>query len=285
MKKLAIIGSSGFIGSALVKTYDDYDIVKISGRNFNSLNAQEIAGLLENTEIAINLAGYPVFGWWSARNKQLILNSRVKLTRNLSEALKICTQPPALLINASAIGIYSDDKVHSEISNDFSGNFLGNVVSDWEKAALSAKSDRTGIAIIRIGMVLGMKGGAYPIVRKLIKWRLGSWFGSGNQGFSFIWIDDLVRAIRFISDNHLTGVVNLTSPNPLSYKEFIKTAAARLRVRILWPIPLFVIRLLFGEASVLFTEGQKVVPEVLTRNGFIFYAPDLKSCIETIAAP
>jgi uncharacterized protein (TIGR01777 family) len=284
VNKVVIIGAGGFIGSALVKALIGYQVVTLPGRNFLSISMEEIAAALRGSRIVINLAGHPIFGRWTPRNKRQIADSRIMLSGKLAEVINTCDSPPSLLINASAIGIYNEHGVHTENSLGFSGGFLGNVVEKWEKAALAAKSDKTNVALVRIGIVLGKQGGSYKIVRKLIKFGMGSWFGKGNQGFSFIWIEDLVRAVRFICDANLGGVINLTAPEPTTYKVFIKTAAARCKVKILWPIPYFVVKLLFGEASVLFTTGQKVFPEILTANGFMFAAPDIHSCIGKIEA-
>lgn len=281
-KKLVLIGSKGFIGSGIPDCFPEFDIIPVRGKFILSCEMNELVRLIDSSDLLINLAGYGIFGRWTRKRKRLIWESRILLTERLAEAVHLCSCPPLVFMNASAIGIYSDLGTHNENSLAFSNNFLADVVINWERAACRAASQNTRLIILRFGIVLGLNGGAFPLLRRLAKYSLAAWFGKGDQPYSFIYYYDLINAVRFLYDNEIDGPVNITCPKPVRFKDFILKLSEKSKALTSWRIPAFFPRLLFGEASILLTEGQCALPGVLLSKGFNFEAPDLETCLNKL---
>jgi uncharacterized protein (TIGR01777 family) len=279
--KIAIVGSSGLIGSALKEHLRNYEIISVSGRDLFQ-PAELFCNKIQHTEIIINLAGYPINGRWTKKRKEMIYKSRIELTNNLVEVISLLNEKPVHMINASAVGIYRDGNLYDESANEFADNSLSKLVMAWESAANKVKEQNVNLTIIRLGIVLSRKGGAYKILRKIIKLGLGGKQGSGKQGYSFILINDLVRAIEFIIEKKIFGVVNLVCPQPIDNVTFVKELAAKLKRPLLFSIPAFILKAIYSEGSILFLNGQKVYPGILSKYNFNFIGNNLKSCIEIL---
>jgi len=279
-QKLGIIGAGGLIGSRLSLFLDSaYDVRKIKSEKLY-LNPEELVRDLENLDIIINLAGYPVSGRWNDKIKKLISDSRIVTTHNLVNAINLMKVKPVHYINASAVGIYADGLICNENTQHFADNFLAKVVADWEKEASGVEN--VNLTIVRIGVVLSRSGGAYALLRKVFKAGAGGIIGSGEQGFSFILIDDLIAAFGFIIENNITGIINAVSPNPVNNKIFTKELASALNRPSFLPVPEFAIRLLYGEGSTTVLHGQKAIPSRLVNCGFKFVGNNLKDCLKIL---
>lgn len=283
--KIAIIGGSGFIGTQLRKVLEGFEVTDIKGRDILSMSLNELKDQINGQDVLINLAGKSVFGYWTRKRKKSIWKSRVDLTDQITRAMALCKMPPGHFINASAIGIYESEKELSEKDDLYSNNFLAEVVKNWEVKALNAKKVCELVSIIRIGVVLGKEGGMYRLMRTLVRFNLGAYFGKGRQSLSFIYIQDLVRAIAFIIDRKIDGVVNLTAPESSDYRTFTGILKRKLKALIVWPIPEFLIRILLGEMNVIVLEGQNIKPDVLVDNKFTFEAKNIQDCINLIEKP
>jgi uncharacterized protein (TIGR01777 family) len=281
INKIGIIGSSGLIGSALKKQLNKFEIIEIPGRSLYE-SPDMIAQRIENIDVIINLAGYSINGRWTRKRKELIYVSRVKLTENLVKAIALLKEKPIQLVNASAIGIYNDGAILDEASIDYADNPLARLVKEWEGKANEVKKLSVRLTIIRTGIVLSRNGGAYKMLKRIIKMGLGGIIGSGKQGYSFILLDDLVRAIELIINNQIEGIVNLVCPEPVDNKTFIKEMAKKLNRPAIFTVPGFVIKALFSEGSVFLLKGQKVLPGVLIKNNFKFVGNNLKSCLDIL---
>ena len=242
----------------------------------------ELAEKLNDHDIVLNLAGSSLFGIWTNAKRKKILESRRLVTSSIVESFKYCSSKPKMFINASAIGIYGQDGEKDENNKNYDDDFLAYVVKEWEKAAISAENYNVPTAIIRFGVVLGRGGGSYEILRTLTKFNLGAYFGKGEQKLSFIYIQDVVRSIRFIIQNDITGIINLTAPAATTYKEFIVALKSKLNAILIWRIPEILIKIILGKASVVVLKSQNVKPFVLSKNRFNFEAPDIHSCIKII---
>ena len=282
MRKILLIGGSGFIGKRLLSVLDGFDVKMIKGRSLNMLNPEQLALEFVEIDIIINLAGQSVMGYWTKAYKRKMYNSRVSLTERIGEAVGLMKEKPKMLINASAVGIYQDGVEVTENDTLFADNYLAKLVMDWEKSAKALESDNLKVVLLRFGIVLGNMGGAYPVLRKLVKFNMGAVFGKGNQAYSFIYIDDAVKAIRFIIDNEIDGVVNMVSPKYSTNKELMLSLKRHFKSWFIWGIPAWVLKLIFGEASMLYLEGQKVIPGVLLKNNFDFEVDTIENCIEKI---
>ncbi len=280
--KIGLIGGGGLIGSAIKKELGkSYHITQIKSENLYS-NEQKLASLLSGQDIIINLAGYPIAGRWNARVKKLIYNSRISTTRNLVSAIELLKDKPLHLINASAVGIYADNEICDEKSENLAGNFLAKVVNDWEKEAGRIEAQAVNLTIIRLGVVLSRSGGAYPILRKIFKLGAGGKIGNGKQGFSFILIDDLVSIIDYLIKNKIYGIVNAVAPTPVNNEIFTMELAKVLRRPAFFPVPAFVLKILYREGSSTLLQGQRVIPRVLMNHGFSFVGNNLTLCLEIL---
>lgn len=279
--KIAIIGSSGLIGSALIEHLSGFHIITIPGKKLYE-NPESVKNDLVGIDTIINLAGHPVFGRWTKKKKERIYESRVGLSLKLFEILKCLEKKPSHLINASAIGIYRDGFSNDEVSENYSDSELAQIVKSWESATNKIKELNIALTIIRIGMVLSRKGGAYKVQRRIIKLGLGGKLGSGKQGVSFILINDLVNAIKFIIENKIVGIVNLVSPEPVDNYTYIKEIAHKFKIPALFSIPGIFLKIIFKNGSMILLDGQKVYPGVLLRHKFSFMGNNLKKCIEIL---
>jgi len=192
---------------------------------------------------------------------------------------------PALLISASAVGIYPEGGPFTESQTLPDEGFLGALCKKWEQEAGNV-DESTRLVIFRIGIVLDTKGGALPKMLPAFKLGVGGKIASGKQGFSWIHIADLVKAFDFvINNNNANGVVNLTAPEPLSNAEFTKILARVMKRPALFPVPAFILKLLYGEAAITLTTGQLVLPEKLISMGFSFRFPSLEPALNDLLRP
>lgn len=279
MAKICITGASGTVGSALVPYLraQGHDVVAFQRNTPCSL---------EGFDVVINLAGSPIAeGRWNKARKEKILNSRVKITRLLVEAMKVCRKPPTLLISASAIGFYSDngDAMVAEDAPQGTG-FLADVCSKWEHEARLAADIGVRVVLVRIGMVLTPTGGALRKMLPVFKMGFGARLGSGKQWMSWISIRDLVAAISHcIVTETISGPVNAVAPNPVRNKEFTKELAKALKVPAWFIVPGWVLRLFLGKlADEAMLSSIKVSPNVLLNTDFTFQDAHLETALDNL---
>ncbi len=185
-----------------------------------------------------------------------------------------------MLVSASAIGYYGDrrDEVLTEQSPP-GDDFLASLCVRWEAEATCATESGIRVVCARTGLVLSPEGGALPKLLPLFKIGLGGRYGTGAQWWSWITLDDEVRAIEWLLDNDVRGPVNLTAPNPVTNREFTRVLAAVLSRPALLTVPRFGPKLLLGSEladSLLFTSAR-VRPAVLESSGFAFTSSDLEA--------
>src|SRR3954452_19785079 len=213
--RVAVTGSHGFIGSALVEslTHDNHDVVRIARDGLDAA-AQKGAGPV------VHLAGEPIAARrWTPDQKRRILDSRTATTAMLATTLAAMNERPRVLISGSAIGYYGDRG--DELLREDSGpgdDFLAEVCIAWEAATAAAEEAGIRVAHVRTGLVLG-GGGALAKMLPLFRLGLGGRFGSGRQWWSWISIEDEVGAIRYLLEHEIAGAVNLTGPEPVTNAE------------------------------------------------------------------
>jgi hypothetical protein len=280
MKKVAISGASGFVGKNLQKFFGtDFEIVEIS-REKLKLNDDDFMEFLEGCEVIINLAGAPIIKRWSEEYKKLLRSSRIDTTTKIVNAIKNMSQKPKLLISTSAVGIYANKRVYTEEDFEYSNDFLSTLCQEWESIALSV-NDITRVAVFRFGIVIGKDGGALSQMLTPFKLGVGGVIGDGSQGFSFIHIDDLMSAYKFVIENeNLSGVFNLSSPNPTTNRGLTKALGEALHRPTIFPLPEFVLNLIFGEGARVLTDGQQMLPKKLLDSGFKFKYEDILSAVK-----
>lgn len=292
--KILITGGTGFIGRRLVAhlkvahevvvlTRKGSRAYELLGHDVTLLDSLDRLDHLNDVDIVINLAGEPIAaGRWSEARKQLLCNSRWLLTEQLVDLIKLSSTPPRLLLNASAIGWYGrqDDTPLDEQCQTPHDEFTHRLCQQWEQLALQARSPQTRVCIVRIGLVLGMEGGALPRMLPPYRLGLGGPMGSGTQMMSWIHVQDLVRAMLFlIEHDECDGIFNGTAPQPVSNRAFSQTLAATLHRPHLFFVPAPLLRLLMGEAADLLLTGQQVLPVRLQQAGFHFTYPALPEAL------
>lgn len=248
--KIVILGGTGFIGSYL-KTYltEKGHSLSVWGREAFS-ESFDLPGCLNDQDLLIMLAGENIGKRWSKAYKKALLDSRIKTSRRLKKALEECVSPPKKILAASAIGIYPEsDCKHSvdESVKQTGDNFLATLGLAWEQqnSKLAPKP-----VIMRFGVVLGKNGGALAKMLPPFKLGLGGPVAGGKQCFSWVHIKDLARVIAFlIEHSELEGVFNITAPQPLSNDDFGRKLATELRRPYLLPLPLWQLKLMFGEGA------------------------------------
>ena len=288
---IAISGSSGLIGSALVPALEDAGhrvvrLVRYAPRNANEIQWTPSARLLDERRLAsvdviVNLAGETIGKRWTSTRRRAIRESRVRGTETIANAI-LKGRRPITLVNASAVGYYGSRG--AEILDEKSSNgrgYLAEVCRDWEAAAKTASASGSRIVMMRNGVVLAQNGGALPEMLRPFKLGVGGRIGDGKQWLSWIDLDDMVRAIMFIIDRgEIRGPVNTVAPNPVMNSEFTSTVSEVLRKPALVPVPGFALKLLFGEmASETILASQRAVPGVLTSAGFRFEHPDIRTSL------
>ncbi len=278
MKTIAITGASGFVGTNITKYFRNlnYKIIPISRDILN--DEQKLKSVLEESDVIINLAGANIIGRWTPKYKELLYSSRIDTTKKVVSALNQISDKNKLLISTSAVGIYDNKDTHDE-NGTFANDFLSNLCQDWEKEALKAKSSNVKVSIFRFGIVLGQGGGAFAKMIKPFKFGLGGIIGSGNQAFSYIHITDLVRAYEFVIENDFEDIFNLTAPKPTTNLFFTKTLGNAVGMPTIFPVPEFVLKLIFSEGAKVLTDGQDVVPKKLLSLGFKFDYNDIKETV------
>ena len=280
---IAIAGSSGLIGSALVYALraTDRRVLRIVRRAPS--NADEVfwnpdagqfdPGALAGVDAVVNLCGVNVGQKrWSGAFKQSLRDSRIEPTEVLSAAAVEAGVPT--LINASAVGYYGDTGGRTVDETAPAGKgFMAQLCEDWEAATAFAERDGTRVVLARTGLVLSPSGGLLSRVKPLFSLGLGARLGNGRQYMPWISLEDEVRALLFaINRDELSGPVNLTGPAPVTNAEF--TAALGRTVNRPTPLiaPGFALRTVLGEfADEGLLGGQRAIPAALERAGFVFH--------------
>jgi uncharacterized protein len=281
--RAAISGINGFIGRRLRLALEtrSWEVVPLQRQDF-SLGIDKLSDKISGSDVVIHLAGAPIVHRWSRAYKHELQNSRIITTRKLVEAISSAKEIPALFISTSAIGIYSSRGRHTETMNEYGGDFIAKLCRDWETEASNA-STVTRTVIFRLGIVLAKDGGAFP--KMLLPFRLGfgGKIGNGKQGFSWIHIDDLISAYVFsIENKQMNGAFNLTSPEPNDNEGFTRILSGLIRRPAVINVPVFALKLIYGEGSQAVAGGQSVFPERLIKEGFKFNFTSLESTLENI---
>ena len=297
MLHVAVTGASGLIGAALVPrlTSEGHRVSRLVRRAAGpgEIFWDPAAGSLdprglEGVDAVVHLSGENVGARWTAARKTRIRSSRVASTRLLSETLAGLQRPPEVLVSASAVGIYGNrgDEVLTEESppGDPNRDFLVSVTQEWEKAAEPARVEGIRVVHPRFGVVLSPTGGALRKMLLPFRLGLGARLGSGRQWMSWISIDDAVEAVhQALVDDGLEGPVNVTSPGPVTNRDFTRTLARVLSRPALLAVPEPALRLAFGDmAEGTILSSTRAAPARLLQAGYRFGHPDLESALRHV---
>lgn len=299
--KIAITGSSGLIGSALVEHLSErrHDVVRVvrpQSSADGSIRWDPAVGMLDPTDLSgvdavVNLSGRSIGeARWSPAEKAALRSSRIDSTRTLVDALLQLDGTPSL-INASAVGYYGDRGDERLDESDGPGaGFLAQLCVEWEAATKPFEDAGGRVAHLRTGIVLSGDGGALgrtlqpfawaPFFRPYA-WGIAGRLGKGDQWWSWISLADEIAAITHLIEGDLSGPVNLTAPEPVTNAEFMKTLGKVLRRILPVPIPRFILDIVLGRelAGALLFDSTRALPTRLLEDGFSFSEPDLESAL------
>ena len=298
LSRAVVAGGTGLVGRRLVAellrrgaavtilTRDPAGAKLPEGAAFRTY--EDLPGAMEGTDAVFNLTGASIAGKrWSEAYKKVLVESRTATTARLVGAIGRCAVKPAVLVNASAIGWYgSRDTEPIDESAGPGSTFLAKLCADWEAAADGAAVHGVRVVKLRTGIVLAKEGGALPKMAFPVKLFQGAKLGRGDQGLSWIHIEDLV-AMYLVAATHETwsGAINATAPDPVSNATFTKLLGKRLRRPIL-PVPGFItaaaLRLLVGGMSAELLEGAYILPKKAEELGFGFRFKTAAAAVEDL---
>ncbi|MGI2260347.1 TIGR01777 family oxidoreductase [Shewanella sp. GXUN23E] len=294
---ILITGATGFIGQALVSrlagqhnllllTRDPLKAARLlPDPNCRFIDNLDSLSTLNDTDAIINLAGEPIIGKrWNPQQKQRLCHSRWDITETLAALIRRSETPPQVFISASAVGFYGTWNTESLTeSSTPKADFAHAICARWESLALGAASEHTRVCIARIGIVLGKQGGALAKMLPAFKLGLGGPIGHGQQGMSWIHLDDLLSLLEFMLNSPTAkGIYNAVAPNPVSNREFAITLGKALHRPAVLPAPAWMLSVLLGEQAMLLTQGQYVLPTRAIEAGFNFRYPQLSQALAAI---
>lgn len=282
---VVLAGSSGLIGTALAERlraegHTVRRLVRRPARDAEEHTWDPDAGLLDPAALAgadavVNLAGAGVGDQrLTAARKRVVLSSRVNTTGLIARTIAAMDAPPRVLLQGSATGAYGyrGDAVVTE-ADPYGDSYLAGVVRQWEGAAAPAVArEGVRVAFLRTGIVLARSGGAAGRLLPLIRLGLGGPLGSGRQYWSWISLEDEVRAILHLLDAPVSGPVNLVA-EPATEIEIVRALAEAVHRPALLPVPGFALKVVLGQFSDEILGSLRVVPEALAASGFVHQHP------------
>ncbi len=246
--------------------------------------------LVEDADGIINLAGESLAGnsllslRWTFERKRRILTSRLNAGKAILEAVTRARYKPAVLMQVSAVGYYGARDANLITEDAPAGkDFLARVCVAWENSTASVTAFGVRQIVVRLGVVLSSQGGALP--RQMLPFKLfvGGPLGNGEQAYPWIHIQDAVGAMRYLLENPASnGAYNLTAPQIVTNAEFGQALASAMHRPYWLPVPAFVFKIAFGEASIVLLEGQAPIPQKLKRMGYSFLFPEVLPALQDI---
>jgi hypothetical protein len=298
--RIVIPGGSGKVGTVLARAFhrDGHDVVVLS-RNPRSAPWRVLAWdgrtrsdwskEIDGASVVINLAGRSVDCRYTRSNRESIRTSRLESTRVVGEAIAQSSNPPPVWLQASTATIYAHryDTAQDEKTGVLGGNepdspdswrFSIDVATAWERALNGAKTPATRKVLLRSAMTMSPdRGGIFDVLLRPVRFGLGGNAGDGRQFVSWIHENDFVSAVQWIIDHgDISGPVNLASPNPLPYSDFMRTLRSEMRIPVGLPATKWMIEIgtfLLRTESELVLKSRRVVPTRLLQSGYKFHYP------------
>jgi uncharacterized protein (TIGR01777 family) len=295
--KIIIAAGTGFLGKNLEKYFTEkenetYILTRNPKRkneiHWDAKTVGEWKNWVENADVLINLTGKSVDCRYTEKNKQEIYSSRIDSTKVLQQAIDQCVNKPKVWLNASSATIYthSETQLNTEENGIIGDDFSMNICKSWEKEFFTVKNENVRKIALRTSIVLGNYGGAFPKLKLITKLGLGGKQGRGNQNVSWIHIDDFCKAIEHIIDSeNMSGVINVTAPNPLSNEEFMMKLRKEMKIPFGLNAPVWqleIASIFLKTETELLLKSRNVYPEKLIKNGFEFSYPNIESAFKNL---
>jgi uncharacterized protein (TIGR01777 family) len=298
MKTILIAGGTGLVGQLLSKKLkaDGHDIRLLSRFRptnptfptflWNIDKGVADANAFKEVDIVINLAGSGVADkLWTKSRKKEITESRVKSNQLLAYCFKNYHKP-SLYLSAGAIGFYGNRGEEILTEEKKAGqDFLSESCQLWENSVFETGDSSFRLVIFRIGIVLSTKGGA--LQKMLLPWKMGiaASFNPGDQWYSWIHEEDLVRLFQFgIQEEQMQGIFNAVAPNPVKMIDFARALKkqSKLPWRMVFSIPKKLLTTAMGEMSTVLTNSSRVSSDKITGLGFQFKYPNLGEALKNL---
>jgi uncharacterized protein (TIGR01777 family) len=310
-RRIVLAGGSGQIGILLARKFHAVgnEVTVIARRSLVApwktalWDAVSLGGwlrTLDGADVVINLAGRSVDCRYNARHKVEILESRVRTTKLIGEAIKSVATPPTVWINASTATIYrhASDRAMDEDSGELGGTEAGvpqawrfstEVARVWEDAFFAAATPRIRKIALRSAMTLSPDtGGVFDALLRLVRIGLGGRFGTGRQYVSWIHERDFVGAVEFlIANEHISGAVNVSAPNPVVNTEFMTILREAWGTTVGLPSSKWMLEfgaLFLRTETELILKSRRVVPGRLLRQGFTFEFPQWREAARDLVS-
>jgi len=305
--KIIIAGGSGFLGRALAEYFaaKECEVVILKRRpNPACLQGREVywdgctlgdwAKELEGAAALINLAGVSVDCRYTAKNRRLIMDSRIDSTRVLGEAMAGCQEQPKVWLNSSTATIYKhtygtawDEAGEIGATAEAKDAFSIEVATAWESVFNEVKVPGTRKVAMRTAMVMGHgRNSVFPVMRRMIRFGLGGQMGDGRQYMSWIHEVDFCRAIEWLIERKdISGVVNLAAPNPVTNAEMMRTFREVCGMPFGLPAAKWMLEIgavLLRTETELIIKSRRVVPGRLLREGFQFKFSEVRMALEDL---
>jgi uncharacterized protein len=310
--RIVIPGGTGQVGRLLARHFHEcgHDVIVLSRHvvaagavpwrtvEWNGRDPGDWVQEIDGADVVINLAGRSVNCRYTAANRREIKESRVLSTRAVGQAIAQATQPPVLWMNASTATIYghASDRAMDEATGQLGGNEPGapetwnfsiDVATSWEHEFFAASTPRTRKVALRSAIVMTPdRGGALSILLRLVRFGLGGQAGTGSQFVSWIHDQDFTRALEFlIVQDHLTGCINVCSPNPLPNRDFMRGLRQAWGTPIGLPASRWMLEIaafFLRTETELLLKSRRVVPQRLLQAGFEFQYPDWRAAAQNL---
>jgi uncharacterized protein (TIGR01777 family) len=300
--KAVLAGGSGFLGQIVARDLRSrgWEVVILTRRprprgdgireaGWDGRTSGLWAAELEGAAALLNFTGRSINCVHTGENRRQILESRLDSIGALAAAVRDCRQPPTVWVQCSATGYYGS-RGPGECGEDTppGTGFLADVCRQIEERFAAVAPAGLRKVVLRIGVVLGRRGGAWPPLARATRWFLGGAAGNGRQGFPWIHADDAAGVFAaVVTHDDWHGAYNACAPQAVSNAEFMH--ALRWSLGRPWcpsapaPVVRLAARFILRTEPGLVLEGRSCAPRRLLAAGYQFRFPRLDPALADLA--